>query len=276
MASRAGQDGDSHPSAPGAELLLRRAPNPGPMTLEGTNSYVLRDGDQVWVVDPGPRDAAHLASLIALCAAEDMRPMGVLVTHRHGDHTEGAGALRRQLEARTGHRVPLWAADLDAVPGAEPLPVDLYGDAGVAGHVIHLPGHTADSVGVLVQGGRLLCGDTLLGGSSTVIVPPDGNLTEYLQSLAVIRAMALDGRISSIHPGHGPAYETPLAALEAVETAIAHREQRIDQIRQARRDGILTVDKLVRTVYGDGLEGKLLEAAGWNVRAALDHLARTA
>lgn len=261
------------PEADAVKLITVRAQNPGPMTLRGTNSYVLRDGAQVWVVDPGPKDPEHLAELLMTCG-DDARPQGVLVTHRHADHTAGAATLARQLAARSGLEVPLWAADQQAVPGSRPLPATLEGDHGTVGHVIHLPGHTSDSVGVLVDGGRLLSGDTLLGGSSTVIVPEDGgSLTEYLQSLAILRAMAVDGRIGAIHPGHGPAYESPLDVIEALEQSLAHRRERIEQVRRARTAGVLTMDRLLRVVYGPELPEQLRDAARWNLRATLDHLA---
>src|SRR5699024_935171 len=157
---------------------------------------------------------------------------------------------------------------------SRPSPAPLEAAHGSAGHVIPRPAHPSDSVGVLVDGGRLLSGDTLLGGSSTVIMPQDGgSLTDYLQSLAILRAMALDGRIGSIHPGHGPVYETPLEVLEAIEQAIEHRNERIDQVRRARTAGVLTIDRLLRVVYGADLSEPLAEAARWNLRAALDHLA---
>lgn len=258
--------------APAVEVLAIRAENPGPMTLDGTMSYVLRDGDQAWVIDPGPKDPEHLAELLLTCGSA--RPMGVLVTHRHLDHTAGAATLARQLAARSGIDVPLWAADQTAVPGSRPLPSSLESDHGSVAHIIHLPGHTSDSVGVLVEGGRLLSGDTLLGGSSTVIVPDDGgSLGDYLQSLAILRAMAVDGRIGAIHPGHGPPYDSPLDALEAIEEAISHRQERIEQVRRARTAGVLTLDRLLRTVYGAGLPPALQKAARWNLRATLDHLA---
>lgn len=260
------------PDAPGVELMTIRADNPGPMTLQGTNSYVIRDGEQVWVVDPGPKDPEHLAELLLLCAGCS-EPRGVLVTHRHLDHTAGAATLARQLAARSGREVPLWAAEQSAVPGSRPLPSTLEGDRGTVGHVIYLPGHTSDSVGLLVEGGRLLSGDTLLGGSSTVIMPQDGgSLADYLQSLAILRAMAVDGRIGSIHPGHGPAYESPLDALAALDQTIAHRQERIEQVRRARTAGVLTMDRLLRVVYGPELPEAMQEPARWNLRATLDHL----
>src|SRR5690625_5753483 len=85
--------------------------------------------------------------------------------------------------------------------------------------------------------------------------------------------MAIDGRIGSIHPGHGVAYDSPLDALEAIETALAHRRERIEQVRRARTAGVLTLDRLLRTVYGTELPPALEEAARWNLRATLEHLA---
>lgn len=272
---------DRDPAAAPVELIDVRADNPGPMTLTGTRTYVLRDGAQCAVVDPGPLDAGHLAAVLRACGLAGVsggaapRCVGVLVTHRHADHSAGAGTLRRQLENRTGHPVPLWAEDRAALPGAVTPPAVIHGDNGTIGHVIHLPGHTADSLGLLVAGGLMLTGDTLLGGgSSTVISPPDGDVTEHLQSLAVLRAMAIDGRISSIHPGHGDPYEDPLAALDAIEQQIAHREERIAQVRRARAKGLLTLEALLPAVYGPDLSAGLRPAAGENLRAILRHLAR--
>src|SRR5699024_5545124 len=117
-------------------------------------------------------------------------------------------------------------------------------------------------------------GGTLLRGSYPVIGPEDGgSLSDYLQSLAILRAMTMDGRIGSIHPGHGPAYETPLEALEAIEQAIAHRHERIEEVRRARTAGVVTIDRLLRVVYGPDLPEQLEGAARRNLRATLDHLA---
>lgn len=269
-------------SSPGLSVGVRRviAPNPGPMTLEGTNTYVFTraelgtGGAGAWIVDPGPKDAGHLAELIRLSCSADLHPRGILITHRHADHVDGAGTLRRQLENRSGREVPLWAVDIDAVPAALPMPPAIHGvDGEIVGHVIHVPGHTADSVALLLAGGQLLAGDTLLGGSSTVIAEPDGDLGEYLQSLAILRALAVDGRISSIHPGHGHELTDPLSALSAIEEAIEHRKQRIEQVREARAHGALTVDRIVRAVYGAELTDPALEqAARSSVKATLRYL----
>lgn len=262
--------------APAPEITCLVAPNPGPLTLQGTCTYIVRDGDQVWIVDPGPRDAAHLEAILdAALMARGARAAGILLTHRHDDHAAGAGTLRRRLSGTARRDVPLWAVDTAAVPGAIRPPGRLLCDRGTMGHVIHLPGHTADSVALLVEGGRLLVGDTLLGGSSTVIVPPDGDLTAYLQSLQVLRALCLDGRIFAILPGHGEPFEDPAAALAAVEDAISHRLARIDAVREARARGVLTMPRLLREIYGPDLPAELEEGATWNILAATEHIRRT-
>ncbi|MCS6712131.1 MBL fold metallo-hydrolase [Brachybacterium sp. EF45031] len=255
------------------ELLCLRAPNPGPMTLDGTNTYVLRDGAQSWVVDPGPRDIGHLTAILRACGLPGpAAPQAVIVTHRHADHAEAAGTLVRQLRQRTGAPVELYASDPTAVPGARVPPAELIGERGTVAHVLHLPGHTADSLALLVEGGRLLSGDTLLGGSSTTIVPPDGSLTDLLASLEVLQAMSMDGRIAGIHPGHGEPIESPHEARDAIDEALAHRRERIEQVRAARAEGLLTMDRLVRRLHGDTLPPELREAAEWNILAAITHL----
>src|SRR5699024_9300056 len=157
-----------------------------------------------------------LAELLMTCG--DTRPMGVLVTHHHLDHATGSATLARQFAARSGTEVPLCAADQSAVPGSRPLPSTLVAALATAAHVLRRSGHTSASVGVLVDGGRMLTGDSLLCGSSAVIVPDDGGSPgEYVQSLSILRALARDGRIGSIHPGLGVACTSPLAALEAIQ-----------------------------------------------------------
>ncbi len=214
-----------------AHTRMLLAPNPGPMTLDGTNSYLLsgNGGDSAVVVDPGPLDDRHLAALA------DAGPVElILITHRHHDHTEGAAALA----AATGAVVR--AADPAFCLGADPL---LDGEtltaAGLDIEVLATPGHTADSVCFLLppdpgpdpdgrDAGRraVLTGDTILGRGTTVIAPPDGSLRDYLGTLRVLAALGP----ARVLPAHGPR----LPDLEAVALEyLAHREQRLDQIRAA-------------------------------------------
>src|SRR5690606_26649462 len=179
-----------------------RADNPGPMTLDGTRSYVLRapESASCVVVDPGPDDAAHLDALAAAGPVEL-----VLVTHRHADHTAGSPGLR----ARTG--APVRAADPDHCHGGEPLrDGETIRAAGLRIEVLATPGHTADSVCLVLPdddpGGTVLTGDTVLGTGTTVIAEPDGSLGDYLASLDALEAVAtraVPGPATGL-PGHGP------------------------------------------------------------------------
>ena len=178
---------------------LVRANNPGPMTLEGTNTYVLRsDHDQpAVVVDPGPLDEAHLASVMGAATGH----VGLLLlTHGHPDHSDGALLLQQMTGA------PMAAVDPQFCVDAEPL-VDGARFEAVAGldlTVLATPGHTGDSVCFVVAGEEpaLLTGDTILGRGTTVVAHPDGRLRDYLASLTAIRDLA--GPLTLL-PGHGPA-----------------------------------------------------------------------
>lgn len=259
--------------------LARRvlAPNPGPMTLDGTNSYVLSASDDptapTVVVDPGPLDEAHIAAL-----AE--RPVElVLITHHHADHTEASVEFAR----RTG--APVRALDPAFCVNAEPLePGEEFTAAGVRIRVIATPGHTADSVcfHLLDDGiddgaggeprGSVITGDTMLGRGTTVILHPEGTLRDYLDSLARLRALGP----ATVLPAHGPA----LPDLEAASDGyLAHRATRLAHVRDAlERMGLTastdaaTVASITDTVYRD-TPADVRFAAEASVRAQLAYLA---
>ena len=180
-----------------ARVLL--APNPGPMTLDGTNSYLLsgNGGRSSVIVDPGPLHDGHLDGLAAVGDVEL-----ILVTHRHHDHTEGAAALAAAVGA------PVRAADPTFCVGGEPLrDGETVTAAGLDIGVLGTPGHTADSVCFLLTSdsperpyGSVLTGDTILGRGTTVIAPPDGSLRDYLGSLRVLAALGH----AFVLPAHGP------------------------------------------------------------------------
>jgi glyoxylase-like metal-dependent hydrolase (beta-lactamase superfamily II) len=238
------------------------APNPGPMTLDGTNSYLLSgpDATSSIVVDPGPGDADHLAALAAAGSVEL-----ILITHRHHDHTEGAAELARLTGA------PVRAADPRFCIAAEPL-VDgeIIEAAGIVVTVIATPGHTDDSVCFLLAGdgptGSVLTGDTILGRGTTVIAPPDGSIGSYLGSLKVLSALGP----RFVLPAHGP----QLPDLRAVAGQyLAHREQRLDQIRSAL--DVLGSDAAVGAVTDlvyDDIDPSVRFAAEYSVAAQLEYL----
>ncbi|MEU3453104.1 MBL fold metallo-hydrolase [Micromonospora sp. NPDC006766] len=238
-------------------LLL--APNPGAMTLEGTNTWVLRapGAKHAVVVDPGPADEEHLAAIAAY------GPVGfVLITHGHPDHTEGSARLSELLGG-----VPVRAADPAHTIGGEPLTPAAALDAGLTIRLLSTPGHTADSVCFLVEHGDervILTGDTILGRGTTVVAHPDGHLGDYLSSLELLSTY----RGIPALPGHGPALADCGAAAEFY---LAHRRARLDQVRAAVAGGATTAPEVVATVYAD-VDRSLWWAAEWSVRAQLEYL----
>ncbi|GIJ28239.1 MBL fold metallo-hydrolase [Micromonospora qiuiae] len=244
-------------------VTLLRAPNPGPMTLDGTNTWLLRaaPGEPALVVDPGPADEAHLAAIAA------QGPVGlVLITHGHPDHTEGSMRLRDLLGG-----VRILAADPAHTIGGEPLtePGQHFGGFGLEVRLLATPGHTADSVCFLAErdGQRVvLTGDTILGRGTTVVAHPDGHLGDYLSSLELLSTY----RGIPALPGHGPALADCGAAADFY---LAHRRARLDQVRAALDAGARTAAEVVAKVYAD-VDRSLWWAAEWSVRAQLEYLGR--
>lgn len=237
------------------------APNPGPMTLEGTNTWVLRapGRDSCVVVDPGPLDEGHLAEVARV------GPVAVvLLTHGHADHSAGAGRL----------------AELTGAPVRSLDPVHRLGDqglgegdvvaaAGVELRVLATPGHSADSLSFVLAGqdggdAAVLTGDTILGRGTSVVAHPDGLLGDYLHSLRRLREL---GELTVL-PGHGPEL---LSAGLVAEHYLRHRQARLEQVREALTAGASTPEQVVASVYAD-VDRSLWPAALLSVRAQLDYL----
>jgi glyoxylase-like metal-dependent hydrolase (beta-lactamase superfamily II) len=246
--------GSLRPVTEHASVLLAR--NPSPMTLEGTNTWLLRapDSPSCLVVDPGPDDAEHLRAVADAAGAVHE----ILLTHGHLDHSAGAAALRELTGA------PVRALDPAQRLGGSGLGQgDVVAAAGVELRVLATPGHTADSL-CFTLGDAVLTGDTVLGRGTTVVAHPDGVLGDYLRSLERLRAL---GGLTVL-PGHGP--ELPSAG-EAAERYLAHREQRLAQVRAAVAAGATTPQAVVERVYAD-VDRALWPAAELSVRAQLAHL----
>jgi glyoxylase-like metal-dependent hydrolase (beta-lactamase superfamily II) len=229
------------------------------MTLDGTNTYVLAEPGalQTVVVDPGP-SGPHLDAVRQVAEAGGRRVALLVLTHGHADHAQGAPALAAAVGA------PVLAAD--PRHGA-PLQQRVHEVAGLRLDVVPTPGHTADSVCLLLPDERaLLSGDTLLGRGTTVVAHPDGRLSDYLASLARLEALAASGL--TLLPGHGPAGRD-VAAL--VREYRAHRAERLEQVVAAVRRGARDTDGVVADVYAD-VPTVLWPAARLSVRAQLDHL----
>jgi len=246
-------------SLPGWCTLVR-ADNPSPMTLEGTNTYVLRApgaGGGV-VVDPGPLDEEHLAAVAALGPVQL-----ILLTHGHPDHAEGAHLFQEMTGAPMTAVEPRLVVDIAPLRGGETF--DDVG--GLRLRVVATPGHTSDSVSFVVEDDEpgLLTGDTILGRGSTVVAHPDGVLAPYLDSLARLRDLGP----MLLLPGHGPV--RPDASALATDY-LAHREQRLGQVRAAFAAGDRSAREVVRRVYVD-VDESLWPAAELSVLAQLDYLA---
>ena len=265
MTGRAVPLGDTAPWFGGqvtvhATCVLAR--NPSPMTLDGTNTWVVRSDDEVVVIDPGPDAPSHLAAIERQVAGS--RVTRILLTHGHPDHSEGAVELAHRVGA------PVLALDPAHRLGDEGL-VD--GDVVVVGdlaiRVVATPGHTDDSLSFHLETDRaLLTGDTVLGRGSTVIAHPEGRLADYLGSLHRLRDLAEASEAAVVLPGHGPALLDPSGAVSAY---LAHREHRLDQVRAALDAGARTADDVVEVVYAD-VPRELWPAARLSVLAQLDYL----
>ncbi|NNM96509.1 MAG: MBL fold metallo-hydrolase [Candidatus Dormibacteraeota bacterium] len=235
-------------------LTLVRAPNPGPLTGPGTNTWIF-GLDEVVVIDPGPLDEEHLRRVVD-AAAQVGRVAAVLCTHHHEDHQEGA--LR--LTELTGAPLAVFHRRADRV-GNLPLHDQ---DRILAGRTelvaIHTPGHSSDHLCFLAERERLLfTGDLVLSGTTSVIWPPDGDMGQYLDSLARVSELAVDRLL----PGHGEPIDNPGAALE---TLIRHRQEREAEVLRAFRDGPRRPADLVPELYA-GYPEEVLPYAGQTVLA---------
>ncbi|WP_280235062.1 MBL fold metallo-hydrolase [Nocardia cyriacigeorgica] len=256
----------SHPAygqvrqvTPTAAVLL--ADNPGQMTLDGTNTWILRapGGSGYVVVDPGPKKREHIE---AIARATDGDIALTLITHRHSDHTDGIDRLVKL----TG--TPVRATDGAYLRGSDAVLTDgeVIVAAGLRISVLHTPGHTGDSVSFVLDD-AVLTGDTILGRGTTVLDSTDGTLGDYLRSLD---RLVDAGAGKALLPAHGPDHPD----LEPVARYyIAHRHERLEQVRAALVElgpdaGPMAV---VRKVYAD-VDKKLWLAARSSVQAQLEYL----
>jgi glyoxylase-like metal-dependent hydrolase (beta-lactamase superfamily II) len=231
------------------------APNPGPMTLDGTNTWVLRrpDHEGAVVVDPGPLLEEHLQEVAALGQVDV-----VLLTHGHYDHSEGAARFAELTGA------PVRALDPAMRLGDEGLGEgDVVVGGGLEIRVLATPGHSSDSLSFQLPD-AVLTGDTILGRGTTVVAHPDGVLADYLESLRRLQEMG----DRTVLPGHGPELQS---AGDAAAMYLAHREMRLEQVRAAVAAGAATPRAVVEVVYVD-VDQVLWPAAELSVRAQLDYL----
>ena len=254
------------PAWVGGEVTSRAtcvlAPNPGAMTLEGTNTWVLMEPGSALcvVVDPGPLDEQHLQRVLDVVALRGARVALTLLTHGHADHAGSAMRFGELTDAPvraigTGH---------DGLSDGDRLTVD-----GLDLAVVATPGHTGDSLSFLLAAeNALLTGDTVLGRGTTVVAWPDGELAAYLWSLQRIEAMTGSLEVTQILPGHGP---TVRDAAGVVRYYLEHRLERLERVRAAVAVGAVDVDVVTEMVYAD-VPRELWPAARLSVLAQLQYL----
>jgi glyoxylase-like metal-dependent hydrolase (beta-lactamase superfamily II) len=259
--------------------LIRRvvANNPSPFTFKGTGTYIVGRGE-VAVIDPGPDLPEHLAAILK--AVEGERVTHIAITHHHSDHSPLAGPLKAATGATIyGCAVKHHEAEEAGAPRMEAghdldfrPDVSLCGGGEISGpgwtlEAIPTPGHTSNHLCyALPQENACFSGDHIMGWSTTVITPPDGDMSAYLQSLATIRAR----NFTTLWPTHGP----PIRAVTPFIDAYAqHRQERMDQILLALAQGQATIAELTPRLYAD-VDARLWPAAARSMLAAIIHLER--
>ena len=256
----AGIDGSGTPRA-----LCVLAPNPSPLTLDGTNTWVIAEpgSTAVLVVDPGPHDEGHLRRVLSVASAGDRRVAQIVLTHGHSDHAAGAARFAELSGAPVGALDPALRLGSDGYAAGAVITA-----AGCVVRVVGTPGHSGDSLSLLLEAdGALLTGDTVLGRGTTVIAG-DGSLGDYLRTLDELRSLADAAALRVLLPGHGPLLGDPAGVLDYY---IAHRRERLDQVRAALAAGARTPAEIVEIVYAD-TDPAVRGAAEWSVRAQLDYL----
>ena len=225
------------------------APNPGPFTLDGTQTYLLGDSA---LIDPGPAIDSHIEKLRTAMP----RLRTILITHRHGDHAPAAVPLKEATGAEIlAPRNVLDDSVVDRrVEGGETLMIQ-----GTPIDVVSTPGHTNEHVCYLTSDGDLFTGDTILGVGTTAIFPPDGHMGDYFRSLHKLRAL----QPRRIYPAHGPVRDDAVALIDEY---IAHRLQREEQVLDALMSGATTTAEIRARIYKD-LDPALHRAAEIQIEA---------
>ncbi|NVJ99851.1 MAG: MBL fold metallo-hydrolase [Alphaproteobacteria bacterium] len=240
-------------------------------TGPGTNTYIVGNQD-VWIIDPGPADKAHVDAVLAAVAGRTVR--GILITHTHLDHSPAADLLKAETQAKTYGFGPLSAdilaltdeeVDTDFVPDVSLGCGALVGEGDWQLMAVHTPGHFPNHMCyALPHKGMLFSGDHVMGWSTTVVVPPLGNLREYMDSLDKLEA----GGARLMLPSHGPVVDDSVARIREVRD---HRMMRHEQVAGCLAQGTTDPIAIVAEIY-EGLTPRLMEAAAGCVRAHLEEL----
>jgi len=238
--------------------------NPGPMTGPGTNSYLIGE-KRLSLVDPGPADEKQLQSFLAAIGNASLE--NILITHTHGDHSPGALALQKATGARLiGLKAPEVAGhDKTFMPSKLWRDNEIVDCGEYSVQLIATPGHVSNHICfLLLQEGVLFTGDHVLQGTTSVILPPDGDMADYLAALQRL----LDIPLKALAPGHGSVMTEPYTEIEKL---IAHRLKREEKVLAGLQSlGAVGLDELVLTVYDDVAQHLI----PWAKRTMLAHLVK--
>ncbi len=251
--------------------LVRRviANNPGSFTFTGTGTYLVGSGD-VAVIDPGPADQQHIDAILAATAGENITH--ILVTHRHIDHSPGCELLQAGCGAETWAFKPPPASSANGFgldtrfkPDHIVSDGDQIGEGPWQLECLHTPGHSSDHLSFyLAAENALFCGDVVMGWSTTIVSPPDGNMLEYMASLERLKT-----RSDSIYyPTHGAPIPDPQVYVEKL---YQHRREREEQVFSCISEGSNTLDDMVPVVYAD-LDPAMFGAASRSLLATIEYL----
>ena len=254
--------------APGVRRVLAR--NPSPFSYTGTQTYIVGDGADVAVIDPGPIVEEHLDALVEIVG--DAKVAAICCTHTHRDHSPAALPLAERTGAPVIGCAPLALQDdgprMDAAFDATYAPDRVLEDGetlsgdGWTLRAVATPGHTSNHLCFALEGtGVLFTGDHVMGWSTSVVSPPDGDMTAYMASLALLQE-----RDDTIYlPAHGPPVEKPRLLVRGM---IGHRRQRERQIKRLLEPGPARIEEMVPQMY-KGVDERLWPAAGMSVLAHL-------
>lgn len=266
--------GEPAPVSPGIVRIV--AGNASPLTFKGTNTYLV-GMTELAVIDPGPADETHHAAILKAAAGRPIRQ--ILVTHAHRDHVDGAAALKEA----TGAQVLGYGREAFAPIGPKTNPqgsefIDYVFSPDVKlGHgdvveekewrlqAIHTPGHAPDHLCFALLGRSVLfSGDHVMAWNTTLVAPPEGSMADYVDSLSLLLP-----RAESVYlPGHGDRLDDPQRTVRAY---LLHRRWREEQVLEAIRGGIGTIQSIVPVIYPT-IDQKLSSAAALSVQAHVEHL----
>lgn len=267
--------GEPTPMGPGIVRIV--APNAGPFTFKGTNTYLV-GSTSLAVIDPGPNDTAHIKAIMK--AAGPRAITHILSTHAHRDHVDGVAALKAETGAVVcayprspdAARIALasspsgsYFVDYDFTPDRALAAGETVVGADWALTAIHTPGHAPDHLCFALEGRNVvISGDHVMAWNTSVVAPPEGRMADYIASLEIL----LDRNDSMFLPGHGGRLEDPQRTVKAY---LLHRRWREQSILKALKDGADTIKRIVPEVY-QGTDARLIPAATLSVQAHVEYL----